>query len=67
MSEAVIEVKDVTMRFRMETNRILSLKEFVTTALRGKLQYDEFTALSNVSFRVEKGETLGGKKGQGGI
>lgn len=67
MSEAVIEVKDVTMRFRMETNRILSLKEFVTTALRGKLQYDEFTALSNVSFRVEKGETLGiiGRNGAG--
>jgi len=55
----MIEVKDVTMRFRMNNDRIMSLKEFVTTALRGKLHYDEFTALSNVSFEVKKGETLG--------
>ena len=37
MSRTVIEVSDVTMRFRMNSDKILSLKEFVTTALRGKL------------------------------
>ena len=31
----VIRVEDVTMRFRMNSDKILSLKEFVTTALRG--------------------------------
>lgn len=55
----MIEVSDVTMNFRMNADKILSLKEFVTTALRGKLQYEEFTALSHVSFSVKKGETLG--------
>lgn len=55
------------MRFRMNSDRILSLKEFVTTALRGKLRYAEFTALENVSFTVRKGETLGliGRNGAG--
>ena len=48
----MIRVEDVTMRFRMNSDRILSLKEFVTTALRGKLRYEEFTALSHVSFEV---------------
>lgn len=57
--EAMIRVEDVTMRFRINSDKILSLKEFVTTALRGKLRYDEFTALSHVSFEVRKGETLG--------
>lgn len=67
MSRTMIEVNDVTMRFRMNSDRILSLKEFVTTALRGKLEYQEFTALDHVSFRVERGETLGliGRNGAG--
>lgn len=47
--------------------RILSLKEFVTTTLRGKLHYEEFTALNHVSFSVNQGETLGliGRNGAG--
>lgn len=67
MRNNMIEVSDVTMRFRMNTDRILSLKEFATTALRGKLHYEEFTALNNVSFNLEKGETLGliGRNGAG--
>ena len=59
MSKTMIEVSDVTMRFRMNNDKILSLKEFVTTAIRGKLNYNEFTALEHVSFDVKKGETLG--------
>lgn len=67
MSKTMIEVSDVTMRFRMNSDKIMSLKEFVTTALRGKLHYEEFTALDHVSFTVQKGETLGliGQNGAG--
>lgn len=67
MSKIMIEVNDVTMRFRMNSDKIMSLKEFVTTALRGKLKYQEFTALDHVSFSVKRGETLGliGRNGAG--
>ena len=67
MSEVAIEVADVTMRFRMNSDRIMSLKEFVTIAVRGRLHYEEFTALSHVSFQVERGEVLGliGRNGAG--
>ena len=39
----------------------------MTTALRGKLQYNDFTALERVSFTVKEGETLGliGRNGAG--
>jgi ABC-2 type transport system ATP-binding protein/lipopolysaccharide transport system ATP-binding protein len=67
MSKTIIEAADVSMRFRMNSDRILSLKEFVTTAMRGKLQYQEFTALDHVSFQVKRGETIGliGRNGAG--
>lgn len=66
-NKTMIEVSDVTMRFRLNNDKILSLKEFVTTALRGKLQYNEFAALEHISFEVKKGETLGliGRNGAG--
>ena len=67
MSKPMIEASHVTMRFRMNSDKILSLKEFVTTALKGKLQYQDFIALKDVSFSVNKGETLGliGRNGAG--
>ena len=67
MSETMIEVHDVTMRFHMNLDKILSLKEFVTRKLSGKLAYQDFTALDQVSFTVERGETLGlvGRNGAG--
>ena len=55
----MIEVSDVTMQFRLNNDKILSLKEFVTTALRGKLQYNKFTALEHISFELKRGQTLG--------
>lgn len=59
MAKAIIEVSNVTMRFHMNLDKILSLKEFVTRKLSGKLDYQDFTALENISFSVKRGETLG--------
>lgn len=55
----MIEVRDVTMKFRMGSQPINSLKEYVTTTLKGTLKYNEFVAVNHLSFELEKGETLG--------
>lgn len=58
-NKSLIEVNHVTMRFHMNNDKIMSLKEFVTRKLSGKISYTDFTALDDVSFCVRKGETLG--------
>lgn len=57
--EPIIEVKDVSMRFRMANDRISSIKEFAIAKLTGKLEYKEFEALKHVSFDVQRGEVVG--------
>lgn len=57
--EKMIEVSDVSMRFRMANDRINSIKEYVVQRLKGKLHYSEFEALRHVSFDVARGEVVG--------
>lgn len=57
--EPIIEVNDVSMRFRMANDRISSIKEFAIAKLTGKLEYNEFEALKHVSFEVQRGEVVG--------
>lgn len=57
--DEMIEVKNVSMRFRMENDRATSLKEYVIRRLKGDFQYKEFEALKNVSFTVNRGEVVG--------
>ena len=63
----MIEVEHVTMKFRMSDEPLNSLKEVFTTAMKGKLRFNEFLALDDVSFTLKKGKTLGliGKNGAG--
>ena len=56
---SMIEVRDVSVRFRMANDKINSLKEYMIQRLRGQLKYNEFEALSHVSFEVERGEVVG--------
>ena len=63
----MIEVKNVSMSFRLSQDRIQSIKEYMVTLAKGKLKYKEFWALKNVSFTVRPGEVLGiiGRNGAG--
>ena len=55
----IIEINDVSMRFRMSDDRINSIKEFAIRKLKKDLTYTEFEALKHISFNVKKGEVVG--------
>lgn len=67
MSQPIIEVKKVSMRFRLAKERTDSLKEYLLKKLHGSIQYEEFYALKNVSFQLPRGESLAliGRNGSG--
>lgn len=56
---SIISVKNVCMEFKMSREKVDSLKEYVIRFFSGKLKYDIFTALKDVSFEVEEGEVVG--------
>lgn len=47
------------MRFRLSREKITSLKDYILRALKGNLHYNEFYALKDVSFQVQKGDRVG--------
>lgn len=62
-----IQVKDVTVRFNMASERIDNLKEYFVKLMKRELMFQEFLALKDVSFTVKKGEAWGivGTNGSG--
>ena len=63
----MIKAENVSMKYLMAYDRIKSMKEYLVQMVKGKIKYEEFWALKNVSFEVQKGEVLGiiGKNGAG--
>lgn len=57
--ETMIEVKNVTMRYRMTNDRVSNLKEYLIKRLKKRLTITYFTALDDVTFTVKRGEVLG--------
>jgi len=55
----IIEVNDVTMRFNLSKEKIDSLKEYFIKLAKRQLKFDEFFALKDVSFFIQKGEVFG--------
>lgn len=65
--EPIITVENVSMMFHLNRNRSSSLKEWLIDRVRGRLEYQDFFALQDVSLTVNRGEVVGiiGRNGSG--
>ena len=59
MSQPAIEVKNVSILFNMNKEKVDNLKEYFLKLVKHQLMFTEFWALRDISFTVEKGERLG--------
>ncbi len=59
MSKYAIEVDHVSMLFNMSGEKVDNIKEYFVRLVTRKLNFEEFWALRDISFKVEKGDRLG--------
>ena len=55
----MIDVNEVSLCYRMPTEQYSGMKEYLLSAVRGKLKYKGFWALKDVSSTLGRGEVLG--------
>ena len=67
MEQDIIQVNNITVRYKIANDRVSSLKEFVIKKIKKSITEKEFLALDNVSFTVKKGDVVGvvGRNGAG--
>ncbi len=54
-----VKVDHVSMKFNLSQEKLDSLKEYFIKFIRREIKYDEFWALQDVSFTLNKGDRLG--------
>lgn len=65
--EAVIQIENVSVNYRLPTERIGSFKEYAIRKLQRRVKIEDFLALVDVSMTVNKGDVFGiiGNNGAG--
>ncbi|MBQ7652782.1 MAG: ABC transporter ATP-binding protein [Clostridia bacterium] len=66
-SEVLVDVRDVSMCYKILVEKVDNLKEYVVKLLKRKIKYKELWALKDVSLQVKRGVSLGiiGRNGAG--
>lgn len=58
-NNAIITVDHVSMKFNLSSEKFDNIKEYIIKSLKQQVSYDEFWALKDISFEVEKGDSVG--------
>ncbi|MBQ5591020.1 MAG: ABC transporter ATP-binding protein [Clostridia bacterium] len=59
MAKPVLKLSKIGMKFNLSSEKVDSLKEYFIKFMKKDLHYEEFWALKDISFELEKGDRLG--------
>jgi ABC-2 type transport system ATP-binding protein len=59
MSKPAIEVKNMSMMFNLNSEKVDNLKEYFIKLLKRQIHFKEFWALKDINLTVEKGDRVG--------
>ncbi len=59
MEKEMIKVDHVSMKFNLSQEKIDSIKEYFIKFVKREIKYDEFWALKDINFTLNRGERLG--------
>jgi ABC-type polysaccharide/polyol phosphate transport system ATPase subunit len=64
---AIISLQNVSVHYRVPRERVSGIKEYTIRWLQKRLHFEEFLALKDISFHVQRGEAFGviGRNGSG--
>lgn len=54
-----MKVDNVSMKFNLSSEKVDNIKEYVIKMIKKELMFQEFWALRNISFEVQKGDRVG--------
>jgi ABC-type polysaccharide/polyol phosphate transport system ATPase subunit len=65
--DVLIDIANVSMRYKLPSEKIDNLKEYFIKLLKGKIKYKDFWVLKNINLQINRGESLGliGRNGAG--
>ncbi len=67
MNNTAVEIEHVSMKYRVASEKLITLKEYVVAAAKRQLKYRDFWVFKDVNLSIEKGDIIGiiGRNGAG--
>ncbi|MBE6741375.1 MAG: ABC transporter ATP-binding protein [Ruminococcaceae bacterium] len=56
--QTIIKVDHVSMKFNLNKEKVDNLKEYMIRLVKGKIEYEKFVALDDISFEIKQGDRL---------